>query len=237
MSAAVTRDSARRRSHGILAGVTAAGCVLAYAIQPRFPLVLTLTIALGYLALLFLALGLLIGPWQLYRRRRSRNPVNLDLRRDLGIWTGITGGLHILLGLQLYAGGQWLRYFVAFDGTPLLNLFGLSNDLGAAAGLILAGLLALSNDWSLRRLRGPRWKAAQRSTYVLFPLVIGHTLGYQNYAVREHVMGYVAAGLIVLTLAGQGWGIVRHNRAQPTSPPTPSPTERGGVDDGPKIGL
>lgn len=214
---ALIRDSARRRSHGLLAGVTAAGCAVAYAIQPRFPLVLSLTIALGYLALLFLGVGLLIGPWQLYRHRRGRNPVNLDLRRDVGIWTGITGGVHILLGLQLYAGGQWLRYFLAPDGTLLANLFGLSNDLGALAGLILAGLLALSNDWSLRRLRGPRWKAAQRATYGLFPLVVGHTLGYQNYAVREHVMGYVVAALLVAVLAGQGWGILRHRRARRTA--------------------
>jgi len=219
VSTPVARDSARRRSHGILAGVTVVGCVLAYAIQPRFPLVLTLTIGLGYLALLFLALGLRLRPWQLYRQGRSRNPVNLDLRRAVGIWTGLTGGVHILLGLQLYAGGQWLRYFLAFDGTPLLNLFGLSNDLGAAAGLVLAGLLAISNDWSLRRLRGPRWKAAQRCTYGLFLLVVGHTLGYQNYVVREHVMGYVVAGLVVFVLAGQGWGIVRHRRARLPAPP------------------
>ncbi len=221
------RTTVRRRSHGILAAVTVVGCAVAYGAQPRFPPVLTLTIGLGYVALLLLTASLLLGPWQLYRHGRRRNPVNLDLRRDVGIWTAITGGLHILLGLQIYAGGYWLRYFFAADGTPVWNLFGLSNDLGAAAGAILGLLLALSNDWSLRRLRGPRWKAAQRSTYVLFPLVIGHTLGYQNYVVREHLMGWVVAAGVVVVLAGQGWGVYCYTQGRPHPPNPLSSEERG----------
>src|SRR4051794_247488 len=100
-------DRTRLGTHGLLALVTGAGCYLTHQIQPRFPWTLTLIIALGYLALLFLALTLLLGPLQL--RRRGRNPVNLPLRRDVGIWSGLTGGLHVLLGLQIYAGGHLAR--------------------------------------------------------------------------------------------------------------------------------
>jgi sulfoxide reductase heme-binding subunit YedZ len=202
-----TLEPPRLRNHLLLAGVTALGCYATHRIQPLFPWVLTLTIALGYLALLFLAISLLLGPLGL--RRRGRNPVNLHLRRDVGIWAGLTGVVHVVLGLQIHAGGQILRYFFGPDGGLLLNLFGLSNDLGAAATVILLALLALSNDWALRRLRGPRWKAVQRLNYVLFPLVIGHTLGYQIVVAREHIMGWVVGGVIAVVLLGQLWGVSR----------------------------
>lgn len=57
-----------------------------------------LVIVLGYLSLILVCVSLLIGPLSLLRWRR--NPVNIDLRRDIGIWAGIAGCLHVLLVLR-----------------------------------------------------------------------------------------------------------------------------------------
>jgi sulfoxide reductase heme-binding subunit YedZ len=182
-------------------------------LQPRFWPVLTLTIAFGYLALFFLAVTLLIGPLQLVRRRR--NPVNIHSRRDAGIWSAITGCLHVVFGLQNHLGGQILAYFFTPAGGLRLDLLGVSNDLGAAATVILIGLAVLSNNWMLRQLRGPRWKFWQRFNYALFLLVLAHTLGYQTVLPRDPIMRPLVGLLALGILAAQLWGRYRYrSRAQ-----------------------
>lgn len=206
-------DPCRVRTHLLLGAITVAGCALTYVLQPRFWPTLTLTIAFGYLALLFLAVTLLIGPLQLARRRR--NPVNIHSRRDTGIWAGLTGCLHVVFGLQGHLGGQILAYFFTPAGGLRLDLLGVSNDLGAAATVILAGLAALSNNWTLRRLRGPRWKFWQRFNYALFVLVLAHTLGYQTVMPRDPIMRPLVGVLALGILAAQLWGRYRYaNRAR-----------------------
>jgi sulfoxide reductase heme-binding subunit YedZ len=179
-----------------------------------------LTIVLGYLALGLLAVSLVIGPLGLLGRRR--NPVNISLRRDIGIWVGVTGLGHVLCGLQVHLGGQILLYFVqerAGRLVPLLNLFGISNDLGLLATVLLLFLLALSNDLALRRLRGPRWKWLQRTNYLLFLLVVLHTFGYQLLIQREAPFVWLAVGLVATVLLAQAGGLLlyraRHTRRPP----------------------
>jgi methionine sulfoxide reductase heme-binding subunit len=206
-------DADRARTHLLLGAITAAGCTLTYVLQPRFWPTLTLTIAFGYLALLFVAVTLLIGPLQLVRRRR--NPVNIHSRRDAGIWAGLTGCLHVVFGLQGHLGGQILAYFLSPAGGLRLDLLGVSNNLGAAATVILVGLVVLSNDWTLRRLRGPRWKFWQRFNYALFLLVLAHTLGYQLVMPRDPIMRPLVGLLALGILAAQLWGRYRYrSRAQ-----------------------
>src|SRR5690349_8275973 len=158
--------------HLALGSGTLCVCGVALLTFPGAP-IHVLTIILGYLALALLAATLAIGPLALGRRRR--NPVNIALRRDAGLWARLTGLPHALLGLQVRMGGQVLLYFFQQRGgryVPLLNLFGVSNDLGLAAALILLGLLLLSNDLTLRTLQGPRWKWLQRANYLLFLLTV-----------------------------------------------------------------
>lgn len=198
-------------SHVGLAVLTAAGCGLTAVLRPDAGLAHVLTIGLGYVALGFGAATLLVGPLWLLRQRR--NPVNIDLRRDVGIWTGITGLAHVVFGLQIHLGGRFLLYF--FEPRPdgyrlLTNLFGLSNWIGAVATVILAGLLLLSNDISLRWLRGARWKFLQRFNYLLFVTVLAHTVGYQVVVQRDRAMVALTAGLTALALAAQLWGLARH---------------------------
>jgi hypothetical protein len=80
-----------------------------------------LTTATGYVALALLALTLLIGLANLLLRRR--NPVSSYLRRDVGAWTAVLSGAHVIASLKVHGSGQirdFLDFFVA-DGSPLRN--------------------------------------------------------------------------------------------------------------------
>lgn len=166
-----------------------------------------LTTATGYIATGLLATTLLIGPANLLFRRR--NPVSTYLRRDVGAWTAGFSIVHVIFGLQLHSGGRislMIDYFVV-EGRPLLNSFGLGNWTGLAATLIVAGLLALSNDFALRKLKAKRWKTLQRFNYVLFALVVVHAFFYG--ALLRVTSPYTL--LLILTaiavLVGQAIGI------------------------------
>ena len=152
---------------------------------------------------------LLIGPLTLLRSRLT--PVNIDLRRDVGIWAAITGCGHVLLVVRgALPGGQLLQYFLqtgCCGDAPLLTLFGISNDLGLLATLLLLVLLALSNTVSLRVLKGKRWKRLQRLSYPLAGLAAAHTIGYQYLNLRGPVLLVLLISALVVVLACQGLGI------------------------------
>jgi len=209
MLAFIPRDRGRQMTHVLLALLTFAGCYLTYVLKPELRWFHILTIALGYIALLLLFFTLIIGPFKLLAQRR--NPVNINLRRDTGIWAGITGTLHVIFGFQVHMGGDIVLYFFerTHHGLKLaLNLFGFSNDVGAVATPILVGLLLLSNDLSVRWLRGPLWKWLQRSNYVLIVLALAHTFGYQINVEREWIMPAATILLTALVLLAQLVGVV-----------------------------
>jgi sulfoxide reductase heme-binding subunit YedZ len=203
--------SSRYYTHIAMAWFTAVGCYLTYLYRPRADAVGILTIGLGYVSLLQMVITLAIGPLNLLRKRH--NPVNIMLRRDIGIWAGITGCLHVFFGLQVHMSGDILAYFFREDGRILWNLFGQANYLGLAAAIVLVLLTTLSNDLTLRRLKGKTWKWLQRTNYLLAPLVFLHTLWYQDVARREHVFLYSVYALIGFTILVQIFGIYRY-RAQ-----------------------
>jgi sulfoxide reductase heme-binding subunit YedZ len=171
-----------------------------------------LTTATGYVALALLALTLLIGPATLLLRRR--NPVSSYLRRDVGAWTAVFSGVHVIVSLTVHGSGQirdFLDFFVA-DGSLLTNSFGLGNWTGLAGLMIVAGLLALSTDAALLRLKAKNWKRLQRLNYALFALVIVHAFFY-GALLRETSLYTILLGLtVVAVVAGQGVGIRLYRR-------------------------
>jgi sulfoxide reductase heme-binding subunit YedZ len=174
------------------------------AVMARF------TTATGYVALGFLGLTLLIGPANLLLRRR--NPVSSYLTRDVGMWAAIVSVVHVVAGLFVHGppvavGERILRYFFAPDGTPLTDSFGLGNWTGLAATVIVVGLLAISNNFALRRLKARRWKNLQRINYALFGLVIAHAIFY-GALLRGTSPSTLLLGLIVIVvLIGQAVGV------------------------------
>lgn len=187
-------------------GFAAASGVLMAAVYAwlGFPAVtFGLSMASAYVGLLALAVVLIIGPLNLLRSRP--NPVSTDLRRDLGIWAGFLGLLHVATGIQVHFPGRFWLYFLNPPGQPhrlpiRTDLFGFANLTGLGATVIVLLLLVLSNDASLRALGASRWKAWQRWNYGYAALVIVHTVAYQLNVART-VAFVVASALMILGMA------------------------------------
>jgi sulfoxide reductase heme-binding subunit YedZ len=178
------------------------------------------TAATGYLALALLALTLLVGPANLLLRRR--NPVSSYLRRDLGTWTAIASIVHVILGFDAHGNGQVLTYFIS-DGRPLLNSFGLGNWTGLAALVIVAMLLALSTDHTLRELKAQTWKDLQRLNYLLFALVCAHAYLYGALLQTRSRLALLIILTVVAVIAGQAGGVWLW-RSRNAGARTPRPT-------------
>jgi sulfoxide reductase heme-binding subunit YedZ len=184
-----------------------------------------LTVATGYVATGLLALTLLVGPANLLLRRR--NPVSSYLRRDAGMWTAGFGIVHVFFGLQVHSAGAlsaFLAYFVAADGSPLLNSFGLGNWTGLLATLIVVGLLTISSDLALRTLKAPTWKWLQRLNYAVFALVVVHAFFYGALLRMTSPFTVLLLLSVGAVSAGQVLGIWLWRRRHP---PTPTLTAAG----------
>ena len=126
------------------------------------------------------------------------------------------GLAHAGIGLFVhFRGSPWLYFVYPPDqphGIPLRHdLFGISNHLGLLGAILLLVLLAISNDYALRRMGRLRWKALQRWNYVAFVLVLMHGAGYQIVEERPlpYVMFFAAAILITLAVQGAGFRSAR----------------------------
>lgn len=161
-----------------------------------------LSMASAYASLVLLALSLAIGPWN--RLRGLPNPTSGYFRRDVGIWAGVLGLFHVVVGLQVHMGGKFWLYFVPPEDArvvfPLrLDAFGLANHTGLGAALILLMLLVISNDASLRALGKRRWKSLQRWNYLGAALVVAHGIVYE--ILEKRTKGFVLAGAAIVLLA------------------------------------
>ena len=130
------------RHHLPLAVVTGASSFALYATR-SYPDVLTrLSFATAWPALVLLAATLVIGPWRALRMKPYA--LSQDLRRDIGIWAGITGVLHAGVGQCVHLRGRpWLYYiYEKWQVMPVrYDVFGLSNHTGLIAALTLLLLL------------------------------------------------------------------------------------------------
>ncbi len=200
----------RRLTHAALAALTLAGIYATTLYLPHAGAAYVFMLAFGYESVLFLCVTLLIGPLNLIRKRL--NPVNIDLRRDTGIWAGITGCLHVVSAIVLQFRGSILYFFFTRRGRRLLDSAGISNDIGALATLLLVLLLALSNTWSMRKLKGKRWKQIQRLNYLLVLLAFVHTLIYQHVDGRDRLFVQATAIAILIVLLIQFIGVSVYQR-------------------------
>src|ERR1700709_1246365 len=83
-----------------------------YCMRPYRDVLSRASFATAYPALVLLSATLLTGPWNVLRQQR--NPVSSDLRRDIGIWAGILGAVHSVVGQNVHLRGRpWLYYIYA----------------------------------------------------------------------------------------------------------------------------
>jgi len=199
----------RWRTHGLLTVVTVVGCYLAHLYAPYADLTYDLTYGCGYVAVILIAYSLLIGPYKLLWRKK--NPVNINLRRDVGIWAGITGCIHVIAAIAMTTRGNILYLFLrpkpeGVGYSLLLSPAGVSNNVGLIATVILVALLIISNDYFLIQLKGKRWKFLQRFNYGLAILAFIHTVLYQRLDNRSRTfvtMTFIfAVALLVIQLSG-----------------------------------
>jgi sulfoxide reductase heme-binding subunit YedZ len=181
------------------------GAVFYLILAPDDP-IWWLSMASAYSSLALLALSLTIGPWNKLRGRP--NPVSGYLRRDIGIWAGVLGILHVIAGLQVhFRGKMWLYFLPPANATytfPIrIDPFGLVNYAGLGATLTLLLLLSLSNDASLRAFGTSRWKALQRWNYAGALLVVAHGVVYQIIEKRTAGLVVAFAAIVLFTLTMQ----------------------------------
>lgn len=197
----------------MLLGASSVAMILfVYANVPTDFILRRWNLATAYVSLAFLALSLLIGPWNVLRARA--NPVSIDLRRDVGIWGGLLAIVHSAMGLFIHKQGGPARYFLYGPDEPhrvpwRTDTFGLANFTGLGSTLLLLMLLAISNDIALRRLGTPRWKSLQRWNYAAFVLMAVHAVAYQVLSQRVLPVVIVFAGVTLVVVATQFAGFVR----------------------------
>jgi methionine sulfoxide reductase heme-binding subunit len=167
---------------------------------------------------LLIAATLLIGPWNLLCSRPG--PISSDLRRDTGIWAGAITVLHALIGQFVHLRGRpWLYYIYGPDqhhAFPVRHdLFGSANYTGLAGLLVVALLLATSNDYSLRALGTPQWKRLQRWNYAAFALTAVHAVAYLIIEKQELAWDVIVVSSLACVAVFQTTGyIIRRGRAK-----------------------
>lgn len=227
-----TRTKKRWRAHIAIAALSSSTVALLYFCLPPIYLLFSadsnnlnhaddvifrLSLSLGYVALLLLLFTLLISVWSLLRNKKLL-PLQYDVRRDVGIWAGILGILHSIVGLFVHfrdKPNSFLYYFIFPPETsssfPLrYDLFGLANYTGLFGFLLVALLLAISNDFSLKKLGNKRWKNLQRLNYLFFGFVFLHSVIYALIEKRPLPLLALALLLFGLTISLQIFGISKY---------------------------
>ena len=208
------------RHHLPLGLATFASALLLYRTQASSDIIQRLSFASAYPALVLISVTLLIGPLKLIGQKRV--PVSIDLRRDVGIWAGMSGVFHAVVGQCVHLRWRpWLYYvFESWRKEHFLpiryDVFGLANYTGLAALCILLLLLATSNDLSLRKFKTTGWKKLQRWNYGCFALSAVHTFLYQE-GIEHQKLPFVATAIAVVALTAliqwQGVRLRKRSRA------------------------
>ena len=214
------RLSRRLMRHHLPICVATLGCAFVLYITRSYPDVITrLSFASAYPALVLLVVTLVIGPLKMLAG--DRLAISFDFRRDVGIWAGIVGIFHAVIGNCVHLRGRpWLYY--VYENWSLKHvqpfrhdIFGLANYTGLISALVLLTLLATSNDASLRKLGTPGWKSLQRWNYLCFGLLAVHTFAYQ-VGIEKPNIPFVALAVVAVAIAllFQGIGYKRRRQQQ-----------------------
>lgn len=198
--------------------------------RPEWSAEMRLWRAVGDAAVVLLFASLAIGPLaRLYRPAGRLVP----WRRQIGIWAAVVAGLHAVLildGWALWSVRRLLGYeFIAQLGREarMEPGFGLANLVGLVALAWLLVLLATSSDRALRFLGPPAWKWLHHGSYVVFYLVLLHSIYFLflHYTLSFHRppappnwfrWPLLLLGLLVLVLQWTSfWRTARRRRKQP----------------------
>ena len=205
----------RTRRHWVLAAVAMALTGAAFFATPPPDFRHRLSMGTAYAAMAFLAYSLWLGPRNVLRARP--NPVSFDLRRDVGIWAGMLALAHTGVGLTVHLRGRmWMYFFKRLHPLTLQrSQFGFANYVGLGAAILFVTLLAISNDFSLRRLGTRRWKSIQRWSYAAFALTVAHGIAFQMVEKRHRSWVVFFALIVLAAVVAQvlGWRKMKLEKA------------------------
>src|SRR3569833_1359558 len=213
------RLSRRLFRHHLLLGVLSIGsAVVLYLTRPYSAVITRLSFASAWPGLVLIAFTLLIGPLKTFWGRNVA--VSQDFRRDVGIWAGMMGVFHAVIGNCVHLRGRPWLYYIYEHWTKAHvqpfrhDIFGLANYAGLVSALVLLTLLATSNDASLRALGTQGWKSLQRWNYAVFGFLIVHTLAYQ-IGIERPIGALVSLAVMatIITLMLQGLGYLKRRGA------------------------
>lgn len=145
--------------------------------------------AIGNASLVLLYGTLAVGP---LARLRMPGGALVRYRREMGIWFAMFGLVHTVLILNGWTRWDFQR-FLGYEFVPELGRFvrlesgfGLANLMGIVSGLIALTLVATSTDWAIQKLGGRAWKFLHQGVYVIFWLVVLHTVYFLFIHYTEH---------------------------------------------------
>jgi len=199
----------RALRHLALATASGATAALAWFAGPAAAAPDRLSLATAWICFVLLCAALAIGPLNVLRRGQPL--LNNVLRRDLGIWSGLTGIVHLYAATGVVMSPAYFRDYIT--GPPEDPLPGWAGWVGTgsilagyAIGLLFLWLLAISNDRALRRFGRERWKRIQRRAYIVFSLSVAHGVVFQLIEGRHAfwLLVLVAGTLLVVVLQWRG---------------------------------
>lgn len=119
-----------------------------------------------YYLLINLSIGLLV--WA-YRILEVKPSMLLKLAQQQRRWLGVVGFLFIFIHLGFYF------LMEGFDLTAIQQIISKNYLIFGLLSLILLSALAItSNDWSVRRFGGRKWKNLHRLVYLAYALSLFH---------------------------------------------------------------
>lgn len=160
----------------VLALATAVTLLLAAATAPAGTGIARVSLASAWLCLLAITAALALGPLRVLGGGQPM--LNSIARRDLGIWAGLTGLLHLYAGTVESMNQAYLEHYVAGEAGRQ-QLFNWGASLGFAIGLLVLLLLVISSNLALRVLGARWWKRLQRLAYAALLLTAAHGLLFQ----------------------------------------------------------
>jgi sulfoxide reductase heme-binding subunit YedZ len=168
-----------------------------------------ISVVSAWLCLCLLTAALLISPLQ--RARGESPPVNISLRRDLGIWAALNGLLHFYAGNLVAMNPVYIGQFVRGETMPPPaaairdQLFAAGSIVGLVIAIIFLLLLAISSDRALRWLGVKKWRRIQRCAHVALWLTVLHGIAFQVLELRSMpLMVLVVMSLAILAVQLRG---------------------------------
>lgn len=155
---------------------------------------------MGQITLVLLSVNLLLGILiDLWRPLPSWLRFAIQERRFWGISSFLILVLHVFFYFlnEAFEPKAWTQVFTK---TYLI--------LGALAFVILLIMAVTSNNWAVRKLRGPRWKRLQRIVYAAQVLILLHVISIEKADLVKYSIWI--GGLCVLQAAR--WMVVWNRR-------------------------